>query len=208
MEANQAAEQLQTIRTLMERSALYRRALAPIMIFAGLSGIVGGAAGLRFKINSSRDFTMLWLGVAAIVLIGSFLLARRQALKDSEPFWSPPTKRVGEALFPPFLVTLILSCVLSWRFGESERDAPMVLVVLWAVLYGCALHSAGFFMPRAIKMIGWLFVLTGCAILCWLLTINSSVDCSPHLLMMTVFGGLHLASGIYLYFTEKRRNVS
>jgi hypothetical protein len=35
MDTNWAAEHLQTIRTLMERSALYRRALAPIMLCAG-----------------------------------------------------------------------------------------------------------------------------------------------------------------------------
>jgi hypothetical protein len=46
MESNWAAEQLQTIRTLMERSAVYRRALAPIMLFAGLTGLVTMGLGL------------------------------------------------------------------------------------------------------------------------------------------------------------------
>mgnify|MGYP007027450698 CR=1 FL=1 len=34
-----------------------------------------------------------WAGLAAFALAGSFLLVRRQALKESEPFWSPPTRR-------------------------------------------------------------------------------------------------------------------
>ena len=38
METNWAAEHLQVIRTLMERSAVYRRALAPIMTFNGAIG--------------------------------------------------------------------------------------------------------------------------------------------------------------------------
>ena len=33
MESNWAEENLQTIRTLMERSAIYRRCLAPITIY-------------------------------------------------------------------------------------------------------------------------------------------------------------------------------
>ena len=38
METNWAAEHLQVIRTLMERSALYRRALAPVMLVSGVLG--------------------------------------------------------------------------------------------------------------------------------------------------------------------------
>ena len=46
-----AAEHLQTIRTLMERAALYRRALAPIATYAGAMGILGGIAGAKIKID-------------------------------------------------------------------------------------------------------------------------------------------------------------
>jgi len=49
MESNWAAEHLQVIRTLMERSALYRRALAPIMIFNGVVGLA--AAGLGWGLG-------------------------------------------------------------------------------------------------------------------------------------------------------------
>ena len=52
MESNWAAEHLQVIRTLMERASLYRRALAPIMIYNGLLGISAGALGWVFKIVS------------------------------------------------------------------------------------------------------------------------------------------------------------
>src|SRR6266540_1083328 len=38
MESNWAAENLRVIRTLMERSAVYRRALAPLMLLAGGTG--------------------------------------------------------------------------------------------------------------------------------------------------------------------------
>ena len=43
MEKNWASDHLHTIRTLMERSALYRRALAPVMIAAGVLGMAGAA---------------------------------------------------------------------------------------------------------------------------------------------------------------------
>ena len=38
------------------------------------------------------------------------------------------------------------------------------LPAAWIILYGCALHAAGFFMPRGMKMFGWAFVLGGCGL--------------------------------------------
>src|SRR5688572_28999792 len=104
MESNWATEHLQVIRTLMERSAVYRRALAPIMTFSGVVGIVAGVVGWVVKIDSDRGFVLFWSGVAAVALVGSLLLVRRQALKDAEPFWSPPTRRVAQAMLPPFTI--------------------------------------------------------------------------------------------------------
>ena len=53
--------------------------------------------------------------VAVIALAGSFWLVRRQALKDAELFWSPPTRRIMQALLPPLVAGSILSAVV---FGE------------------------------------------------------------------------------------------
>ncbi len=45
MESDWAAEHLQVIRTLMERSAVYRRALAPVMTAAGVLGTLAAGGG-------------------------------------------------------------------------------------------------------------------------------------------------------------------
>ena len=211
MESNWAAEHLQVIRTLMERSALYRRALAPIMIFNGVAGLAAAALGWGLKIGSPRAFIFYWAGVSAVALAGSFLLVRRQALKESEPFWSPPTRRVTQALLPPLAAGLMISAVALMRVG-SASDNPgnlagmLWLPLLWVVLYGCAFHAAGFFMPRGMKLFGWAFVLGGCVLFAvgvpaWV----RPLDCA-HGIMGFFFGGLHLAYGVYLYFTERRRN--
>lgn len=201
-----AEENLQTIRTLMERSALYRRALAPIMIFVGVMGILGGLVGLLLNINHTRSFLFLWLATAVLALTGALLLVRRQALKDSEPFWSPPARRVAQALMPAFFIGLVagvfaLSGEDSMDIGQNE----LLIVTIWTLLYGCAIHAAGFFMPRGIRWLGWIFVISGliAIVLLW----NESpclLNRSPHLFMAAIFGGLHLAYGIYLYFTEKQ----
>ena len=71
MDSNWAGEQLQTIRTLMERSAIYRRALAPIMLVAGTVGVIAAAVGLLGHIDSSRNFCFLWLGTAVVAVIAA-----------------------------------------------------------------------------------------------------------------------------------------
>ncbi len=52
MDTNQAAEHLQTIRTLMERSAVYRRALAPVMLLVGALGCLTAAIGFFGHLKS------------------------------------------------------------------------------------------------------------------------------------------------------------
>lgn len=205
MESNWATEHLQVIRTLMERSAVYRRALAPIMTYCGVVGILAGQLGWQLKIDSDRGFVLFWSGVAVCALVGSLLLVRRQALKDAEPFWSPPTKRVAQAMLPPFVVGLFTGVVVVFGFQASEPSLHNGLTMLWAWLYGCALHSAGFAISRGIRILGWGYVFIGCLLLVKLICAKQ-FPLQPHLLMAGVFGGLHLACGIYLYFTEKRGN--
>ena len=204
MDSNWAAEHLQVIRTLMERSGLYRRALAPIMIFNGVIGIAAGLLGWFLKIVAVQGFIGFWAGTAMLGLAGSFLLVRRQALKESEPFWSPPTRRVAQALLPPLFIGFIVGLL---GLLSPASDFWWALPSFWMLLYGCALNAAGFFMARGIKLLGWLFVFCGCALMAARFYAGGTVWLpAGHGVMGVVFGGLHLLYGIYLYFTEKRGN--
>src|SRR5688572_10240023 len=164
MESNWAAEQLQVIRTLMERSAVYRRALAPIMTFCGVTGIVAGGVGWFANIDSDPGFVLFWCGVALVALLGSLLLVRRLALKDAEPFWTPPTRRVASAIAPPLLFGVVVA-LLFWGSIGGQGLAPFLLPPIWMALYGCALHAAGFSTPRGIRRLGWLFLACGSILL-------------------------------------------
>jgi len=90
--------------------------------------------------------------------------------------------------------------------GPAAGGGPEVflLILFWLFLYGCAANSAAFFMTRGMKLFGWLFIATGC----FVLTVGTRWDFSPHLLMAATFGVLHLAYGIYLYITEKGKNAA
>ena len=212
METNWAAEHLQVIRTLMERSAVYRRALAPIMIFNGVLGVVGALVGMAMEIDQPQKFIGFWVIVALIGLAGSFLLVRRQALKASEPFWSPPTRRVTQAMLPALSAGGFITVIAFFNMNAAPPGLHQVLGMLWlpaawVILYGCAFHAAGFFMPRGMKIFGWVMIIGGCVAFAAGVPNNKArhLDLAQGI-MGFFFGGLHLAYGVYLYFTEKRRD--
>jgi hypothetical protein len=207
MNPNWAEENLQTIRTLMERSALYRRALAPIMTFVGLVGVLAAAAGILFHFNSTTTFEYAWLNTAMLAFVGAFLIARRQAIKDKELFWSPPARRVVQAMLPSWLAGLI-SALIFQLLAVKRPQLVWWLPPIWMVLYGLGLYAASFFMPRGIRLFGWVFFLSGLAALV-ILAIKNAVGAFPpliyaHGLMGAFFGLGHLAYGTYLYLTEKK----
>lgn len=206
MKPNWAEENLQTIRTLMERSALYRRALAPIMLFAGIIGVLTAAVGLLFHSDSMRAFGVLWLCAATVVVIGAFLIARRQAIKDKEDFWSPPTRRVAQALLPALAAGACLGA--AFTITNDSRDFTLLVSLIWMLFYGCALQAAGFFMPRGIRFFGCLFIACSCALSCGFIADWINLSFNSYWLMGFFFGALHLIYGAYLYLTEKGKNVA
>jgi hypothetical protein len=200
MQSDWASENLQVIRTLMERSAVYRRALAPVMGAIGLTGLAAAVVAVVAGVKTDRAFAGYWLAVAVVCLAEAFLLVRRQALKEDELFWSPPTRRVTQALGPALFCGMVAGLALL----RLSPDGACLLPAIWMVLYGCALHSAGFFMPRGFKLFGWGFILSGCV---WLWAAPPSLT-SAHWAMGVFFGGAHSAYGLYLYFTEKPGNAT
>jgi hypothetical protein len=204
MNQNWAEENLQTIRTLMERSAVYRRALAPIMLFAGALGVVAAAMGIVFHWDSETSFCALWFSTAAIVVTGAFFNTRRQAIRDGEALWSPPTRRVAQASLPPLFAGMVLGSVFT-LVGLAN---PVILTFLWLFFYGCALHAAGFFMSRGMKVFGWIYIGGASVILCLLAIFQDKIDLSAHWLMGFFFGVLHLIYGTYLYATEKGKKAA
>ncbi|MGE3313140.1 MAG: hypothetical protein AB7O66_24510 [Limisphaerales bacterium] len=205
-----AAENLQVIRTLMERSALYRRALAPVSFTAGALGILAGVVGWLADLDSARGFGTLWMLVAIGILAISLFIIRRQALRADEPFWSPPSRRVAQAMAPPLLVGLFAGCLVVGPAWRDPLDAWW-LPGTWLVLYGCAAHAAGFFMRRGMKLFGWILGLLGAGLLLYVSSKSHAAGLPSlrlaHLLMGALFGGAHIAFGLYLAASESRSST-
>lgn len=206
MESNWAAEHLQTIRTLMERSAIYRRALAPVMLSSGVIGLAAATVPCFKPIHSNRGFAGFWMSVGVVAIATTYLLVRRQALREKETFWSPPTRRVTEALLPPLIAGGAVG-VLLLVFDHLIGQAAWHTAAAWVILYGCALNAAGFFTPRGISLFGRTFVFAGCALVLMSPVIPGDATVAAHYVMGFFFGVLHLAYGIYLYFTERQRRA-
>lgn len=208
MDSQAAADNLQTIRTLMERSALYRRALAPIMLFAGALGVAAAVAGIVFRIEELHGFCQLWMGVAVFVLMGAILISRRQALRDREPFWSPPARRITAAFVPALTLGTCLGFGML-RLANDEVPQFLMVPALWIALYGCALHSGGHFAAGGLRKFAWLFIIPGCIALPWFIYPRGVVSWQvPHAVMGAWFGVLHLAYGAYLYATERNNKTT
>lgn len=211
MQPDWANENLQVIRTLMERATTYRRALAPMMLSTGTIGLVAAIVGWKLSVSTPTSFILYWLAICAVPLVVSFLLVRKQALREGEPLWSPPTRRVFQAVVPALLSGL---AVTLWILAKVNNPRPIpgfeplavfgCLPAGWVILYGCSVHAAGFFMPRGIKLFGWLCIAAGAAVLAFGPHQEASASFA-HGVMGSVFGALHLAYGTYLYFTESRK---
>jgi hypothetical protein len=205
MNATLAAERnLAVIRTLMERSATYRRALGPIFLVAGLVGCIAALGGALLRVEHA--FVPFWFGAAGLAVVVAFLMTRRQALRDKEPLWSAPTRRVAQALAPPLVAGAALTVVGSaGRWGGGG----LLVVALWQVLYGCALHATGCLTPRAVRWLGWAFLAAGVGTLAG--ETLGRVSVTPGLLhawMGATFGGFHLLCGLYLGVTQKGSNAA
>ena len=207
MEPNDAAENLQVIRTLMERSAVYRRALAPVMLAVGIIGSVAAPIGVQMGDKSLAQFVYFWSAVCALAVTTALIVVRRQAIRSNEPFWSAPTRRIATAMFPPLFAgaALLFAIIATAPNSRAAQCESLLLVPLWLFFYGCAVHSAGLFISAGMRRLGWAFIFAG--LLVFTLSMPDPSDRklpSANIIMGATFGGLHLLAAAYLFLTERR----
>jgi hypothetical protein len=114
-------------------------------------------------------------------------------------------------MLPALVAGFIVGTVVWVQVASAPQNIGNVLGMLWlplswVVLYGCAFHAAGFFMPRGMRIFGWAFILGGCALFALGIPDWADPPAYAHGIMGSFFGLLHLAYGVYLYFTEQRKN--
>ena len=157
-----ASEHLKVIRSLMERSTIYRAISAPGALFGGILAAGIGLWMATSEFAQSMNYMTLfgiWVGVLIIGDGFNAWLLFKKANSRSEPFFSSGMKVAMKSILPPMVAGGLLSHFLLHQGGDM-----VMCVVLWILFYGLALLAAGSFAPRSMRWLGAFFVLV--AMLC------------------------------------------
>lgn len=191
----------------MERSALYRRAVAPLHLLAGGVGIAAAGSAAALGLDSPRSAVFFWLFTGLVVGSCALAVVRRQALSEGEPFWTPPARRVFQAVFPGFAAGALLAVpTLADRpMGQNLAD---LIPAAWMILYGISMHASGFFLPHGPRRLAWIFLLAGLGLgLAQGFSIWTPRPVDFHWSMGATFGLFHLLSGLGLNLAERQRDA-
>jgi len=160
MDIQQAEQDLQLIRQVMEQSARYTH-------FSGLSGAISGGlalagTGATYWVygNTALSGQPLWyVLIWSVVLVASItqdlFLAQRKARRSGQSIWVPATYRLIKAVLPGVYIAALLSAVALYD------KAPDVIPAVWALGYGTALCAAGLITVREVSIYGIVQLVTG-----------------------------------------------
>lgn len=196
-----ASEHLKIIRSLMERSTIYRAISAPGALFGGILAIGMGlwmAFSEHAQVMSTLSLFCVWIVVLIIGDGFNISLLLKKSRSSGERFFSPGMKVALKSIAPPMIAGGLLS-----HFFLTQGGDMVVCVVLWILFYGLALLAAGSFAPRSMRYLGAFFVLA--ALIC----IGAGYCMEPFaptrdiqvagLLMAATFGVLHIAYAVWIF---------
>jgi hypothetical protein len=192
MDAQQAARNLEVIRTLMERTCQYQLLTARAGLAAGCLGGAGALVFLALDPANPWHFGAVWglvfLGSMLATAVGTVMRGRERG----EQVWSRPARAVVMALAPSLFAALVLSVFF---FARGEH---LWLPGLWMVCYGQGALATAAYAPEPIRWLGVSALLLGT------LTLWLGPDWAV-LMMGLVFGVGHIALGAVLLVIERRQ---
>src|SRR5262249_44199370 len=194
MDARQAAQTLEVIRTLMERTCQYQLLTARASLVAGSLAGAGALAFLWLDPADPWHFGAVW----AVVFAGSLLattagtgLPRRAS---GERVWSRQARTVLLALTPSLVAALVLSVFFF------ARGWHLWLPGVWMLCYGQGALATSAYAPRPIRWLGVAVLLLGGV------TLALGTDWAVWA-MGIVFGLGHLVLGAVLAVQERRQTT-
>ncbi len=204
MEEKVYLEQLQEIRSMMNRSTKFLSLSGLSGILAGVYAILGAVIVHSIIIHRSHRFITLEsvefmqiIGVAAGVLVLSiltaFILSKRKAVKNGQKLWDSSAKR----LFFNFGIPLVsggIFCITLLQYGVTGLIGPATLI-----FYGLALLNASKYTLDTLRSLGISFVALG-------LIATQFIGYS--LIFWTIgFGFLHILYGTIMYLKYDRKTA-
>ena len=199
-------EELNSIKSIMERSTKFISLSGLSGVLAGIYALIGAYLAYDIIYNQLGNemwSPILWLTdeaslclilIAITVLIASlvsgFFLSNRRSKKLGQSFWNAGSRRLFGNLAVPLLTGGLLLLVLIYH-GNYQFIAPICLI-----FYGLALVSGSQFTYSDVKYLGYLEIVLG--LLCALMPGNGLV------FWAIGFGVLHILYGSIMHLKYKQ----
>jgi len=196
-------QQLQEIRSLMERSTKF-------ISLSGMSGIIAGAIALvgaaiqywymeregRYMscVKLSNDFLFYSIlnfsSILILAILSAYYFTQKKAKKNNQSVWDSSSKRLFLNLATP-LLTGGAFCGVLFYYGLIGLLAPATLI-----FYGIALVNGSNYTLRDIRNLGFAQIVLG--FIC-------AFNIGYGLLFWAIgFGVLHIIYGVVMYFKYDR----
>ena len=179
-----AAESLRFIRDTMERAGSFTSIPGWGGFVIGLTAIAASVVAQRF-VTAPRTWLTVWLIDAALAAAVGAVTIAIKGRRAGTSFTSPASKR----FFVSYLAPIFAGAVVTLALHRAGAFAAMPAA--WLLLYGTAFVSSGAFSIRVIPVMGFCFMLLGCAAALVLLPISN-------ILLGCGFGGLHVVFGLII----------
>ena len=197
-----AFDHLRVIRTLLERSQIYRTISAPAALVGGVLA-VALSARFAFKVDAGT-FVIAWLAMLVITAKLNLLLLYQAAVQRQRALISPEFKHAIQTMSPAFVGFGLLGLLVAWK----KEDISLASII-WVLGYGCAMLAASGFSPRSIKRLGSAFLMAGVVFASiwsmperWSSYLNDGQFSS--LVMGSTFGLLHICYSVAVFLRPSK----
>lgn len=194
MDARRATQDLELIRSLMERTVQYQLLTARAGLAAGSLAGMGALTFCYLDAGNPWIFATVW----AVVFVGSLLItsiaSAQRSLERGEPVWSRQARAVLLALAPALFTALVLTI---YFFARGEH---LWLPGMWMLCYGLGALATSTYAPRPIRWLGVASLAFGAV------TLALGPDWAV-LMMGLVFGLGHIGLGLALLAVERRETT-
>lgn len=152
--------QLGVIHALKARAVVYRSLSAATALVGGLLSF-GGFATAYYAQHSRHhpltlvEFLIIWLVILALTVMAALIFFLRESQIHGRPLFSPGLGHATACLLPVFCCVAVLT---------SVTHRPIQLAILWIAFYGLALLATQHFAPGSLRILGLIFLVTGCAL--------------------------------------------
>ncbi len=200
---SKSAEDLVTIRAIMENSTRFLSLSGISGVFAGLIALIGGAVAYFIILNgnytneyfsglTATEISLIQhklIIVATVVLaaavVVAYLLSYRKAGLKGLRMWTPVSKRLLVNMLVP-LTTGVILIIIFFLQNYFHLIIPSMLI-----FYGLALVNAGKFTYNEVFYLGLFEIITGLA--------SAIMPQYGLIFWLFGFGLLHISYGLLLY---------